>query len=120
MGLLSLKIACLFLGLASALTAFANFAIGAHYNPGTTAPWIALAIAVVFALAPLAVFPAKRGRDAWNRLVAIPVAVVVGVPTAAAGAYLVATDPGDLILWTWPMLYGVVLLALAILIWKLA
>ena len=119
MGLRGLKTICTALGLASALVAYANYAIAAHYSAGSSGPKDTLAVAIIFALAPLAVLPAERGRAFWNRFVAIPVAAVVGAPTAAAGAYLLAIDPSDLILRAWPMLYGMVLMALAILIWKL-
>ena len=113
-----LKIAVTLFGLASALVAYANFAIASHYHPDTSGLWVYLAVAVGLALVPIAILPAKAGRIVWNRFVAVPVAAIFGPPLAIGGAYLTITHPGDLILWLWPLLLGVALCLAARRIWK--
>ena len=55
----------------------------------------------------------------WNRFVAVPVAALLGPPLALGGVFLAVSDLGDLILWIWPLLFGVALCLAARRIWRL-
>ena len=96
---------------ATALGATAIFSVGRFYNPQHDGPLMFLAVAAPLLIAVLLVLGHRVRKGPLHHLLAI-FDGGLGLLLAGVGLFSLIRDPGDLILYIWPLLLGIGLLYL--------
>lgn len=96
----------------TALGASAFFSVGKFYDPHGDGPITFAAISAPLLIAVLLVLVHRVRKGPFYHLLAI-IDGGLGLLLAGFGIYFAITDPGDLILYIWPLLLGLGLLYLA-------